>query len=49
MYRAATLAIADMMRELKYISKDVSTEITKNMDYSFLVSVTGKTPKELGY
>ena len=49
MYRGATLAIADMMKELKYISRDVSGDITKNMDYSFLVSVTGKTPKELGY
>ena len=49
MYRGATLAIADMMKELKYISRDVSGDITKNMDYSFLVSITGKTPKELGY
>lgn len=49
MYRGATLAIADMMRELKYISKDVSAEINKNMNYSFLTAVTGKSAKELGY
>ena len=49
MYRAATLAIADMMRELKYISRDVTDEINKNMNYSFLTAVTGKSAKELGY
>ena len=49
MYRAATLAIADMMRELKYISRDVTADIDKNMNYTFLTAVTGKTPKELGY
>ncbi len=48
MYRAATLAIADMMRELKYISRDVTADIDKNMNYTFLSAATGKTPKELG-
>ncbi len=49
MYREATLAIADMMRELKYISRDVTADINKNMNYSFLTAVTGKSAKELGY
>lgn len=49
MYRAATLAIADMMRELKYISRDVTADINKNMNYSFLTAVTGKSAKDLGY
>jgi len=49
MYRAATLAIADMMRDLKYISRDVTADIDKNMNYTFLTAATGKTPKELGY
>ena len=49
MYRGATLAIADMMRDLKYISRDVTADIDKNMNYPFLTSITGKTPKDLGY
>ena len=49
MYRGATLAIADMMRDLKYISRDVTADIDKNMNYTFLTSITGKTPKDLGY
>ena len=49
MYRGATLAIADMMRDLKYISRDVTADIDKNMNYTFLTAVTGKTPKELGF
>jgi len=49
MYRGATLAIADMMRDLKYISRDVNADIEKNMNYTFLTSITGKTPKDLGY
>jgi len=49
MHRASTLAIADMMKELKYISRDVSADITKNMNYTFLEKATGKTSKDLGY
>ena len=49
MHRASTLAIADMMKELKYISRDVSADITKNMNYSFLEKATAKTAKDLGY
>jgi ABC-type nitrate/sulfonate/bicarbonate transport system substrate-binding protein len=48
MYRQQALAIAGMMRDLKYISRDVSAEVTKNMDYSFLESATGKSKQELG-
>jgi|GEM_PF-301243 len=49
MYRGATLAIAEMMKDLKYISRDVTPEITKNMNYTFLEKATGKTAKDLGY
>ncbi|KAB1077917.1 ABC transporter substrate-binding protein [Methylobacterium soli] len=48
MYRPQALAIAAMMRDLKYISKDVSAEVARNMDYSFLESATGKPRSELG-
>jgi ABC-type nitrate/sulfonate/bicarbonate transport system substrate-binding protein len=48
-HRSQTLAIAAMMRDLKYISKDVSAEVEKNMEYSFLEQATGKTKNDLGY
>jgi ABC-type nitrate/sulfonate/bicarbonate transport system substrate-binding protein len=48
-HRAQTLAIAAMMRDLKYISKDVSAEVEKNLDYSFLEKTTGKNKNDLGY
>ena len=48
-HRSQTLAIAAMMRDLKYISKDVSAEAEKNMDYSFLEKATGKAKNDLGY
>ena len=48
MYQPQALAIAAMMRDLKYISKDVSAEVAKNMDYSFLEAATGKPKSELG-
>src|SRR5450755_1927612 len=48
-HRAQTLAIAAMMRDLKYISKDVSAEVEKNLDYSFLEKTTGKNRNDLGY
>ena len=48
-HRPQTLAIAAMMRDLKYISKDVSAEVEKNLDYSFLEKATGKTKNDLGY
>ena len=49
LHRSQTLAIAAMMRDLKYISKDVSAEAEKNMDYSFLEQATGKKKNDLGY
>ncbi len=49
MYRQQTHAIAVMMKDLHYTSSDVSSLIDKNMDYSFLMAVTGKPKTELGY
>lgn len=48
MHKAQALAIAAMMRDLRYISKDVTAEVAKNMDYSFLEAATGKPRSELG-
>jgi ABC-type nitrate/sulfonate/bicarbonate transport system substrate-binding protein len=49
MYRASALAIANMMRDLKYINSDVSAAVEKNMNYTFLEAATGKPKTELGY
>ncbi|GAC1327108.1 MAG: ABC transporter substrate-binding protein [Beijerinckiaceae bacterium] len=49
MYRVPTLAIAAMMRDLKYIARDVSSDTEKNMNYSFLEAATHKSKNELGY
>jgi ABC-type nitrate/sulfonate/bicarbonate transport system substrate-binding protein len=49
MHRASAVAIAQMMRDLKYINSDVSEAVEKNLDYSFLEKVTGKPKTELGY
>ena len=49
MYRTQTRAIAGMMKDLKYVSGDVAPQAEKNLDYSFLMSVTGKPKTELGY
>jgi ABC-type nitrate/sulfonate/bicarbonate transport system substrate-binding protein len=49
MHRASTHAIGEMMRELKYISRDVNTDIDKNMNYTFLSEATGKPAAALGY
>ncbi|ACA15029.1 ABC transporter substrate-binding protein [Methylobacterium sp. 4-46] len=49
MYRARTLAIAEMMRDLKYISRDVSKEVEANMDYSFLEAATKQSRDGLGH
>lgn len=48
MYKAKTLAIAKMMKDLKYINKDVSKQVEKQMDYSILESITGEKASELG-
>ena len=49
MYRASAVAIAGMMRELRYINSDVSAAVEKNMNYTFLEAATGKPKSELGY
>jgi ABC-type nitrate/sulfonate/bicarbonate transport system substrate-binding protein len=49
LYRAKALAIAAMMRDLKYINSDVSAAVEKNMDYRFLEAATGKPKSDLGY
>jgi ABC-type nitrate/sulfonate/bicarbonate transport system substrate-binding protein len=49
MKRASTHAIAEMMLDLKYISRDVGPDIDKNMNYTFLSEVTGKPASALGY
>ena len=48
MHRELAVAIAKMMFELKYISKDVSPAVEKNMDYQFLEVATGKPKSEAG-
>lgn len=49
MYRNSAVAIAKMMHNLKYVNSDVSAAVQKNLDYSFLEKVTGKSKNELGY
>ncbi len=49
MHRAQALAIASMMKDLHYISHDVSADVTKDMDYQFLMAATGKPRDQLGY
>jgi ABC-type nitrate/sulfonate/bicarbonate transport system substrate-binding protein len=48
MHKPEALAIAAMMKDLRYVSKDVSAEVAKNMDYSFLKAATGKPASALG-
>jgi ABC-type nitrate/sulfonate/bicarbonate transport system substrate-binding protein len=49
LHRAETLAIARMMKDLKYVATDVTPAIAKTMDYSFLEAVTKRPKDELGY
>jgi ABC-type nitrate/sulfonate/bicarbonate transport system substrate-binding protein len=49
MYRPAAQSIGLMMKDLKYISTDVSKQIDTHMDYSFLMEATKKSRSELGY
>lgn len=49
LYRAKTVAMAVMMRDLKYVSSDVTAEVGKHMDYRFLEAATGKPKAELGF
>lgn len=48
MYEGQALAIAAMMRDLRYVSRDVSAAVSKNMDYQFLEKATGKAKADLG-
>ena len=48
MHQKQALAVAAMMLDLRYISRDVSEAVVKNMDYSFLETATGKSKAELG-
>lgn len=49
MYRPAAQSIGGMMKDLRYISTDVTSQIDKHMDYSFLMDATKKPKSELGY
>ncbi len=49
MHRESAMAIADMMRELKYVNTDVTPAVEANLDYRFLEAVTGQPKSELGY
>ena len=49
MHRKQAEAIAKMMLSLHYVSHDVTADVDKHMDYSFLSEVTGKPKTELGY
>lgn len=49
MHRAQAAAIADMMRDLKYINTDVTKKVEDNMNYTFLEQATGKPKSDLGY
>ncbi|SMH48319.1 ABC transporter substrate-binding protein [Azospirillum agricola] len=48
-HKDSTLAIAAMMRDLKYITRDVTADAEKNIDYRFLEAVTNKPKSELGF
>ncbi|WP_231394262.1 ABC transporter substrate-binding protein [Pseudacidovorax intermedius] len=48
-HRASAVAIAQMMRDLKYINNDVTAAVEKNIDYRFLEAATGKPKSQLGY
>ena len=49
MHRQSAIAIGVMMKDLHYISHDVSDDITAHMDYEFLMAATGKSKDALGY
>ena len=48
-HRKEALAVASMMRDLKYIGSDVSAKVEQHLDYRFLEQATGKSKNELGY
>lgn len=49
MHKDSTVAIAKMMKDLKYISHDVSKEAETHMDYEFLEAATHKPKSDLGF
>ncbi|MEH3086573.1 MAG: ABC transporter substrate-binding protein [Xylophilus ampelinus] len=49
MHRASAVAIAKMMKDLRYINSDVSDAVEKHLDYRFLEAATGKPKSALGY
>jgi ABC-type nitrate/sulfonate/bicarbonate transport system substrate-binding protein len=49
LHRPETVAIARMMKDLKYVSSDVTAAMDRTMDYSFLEAVTKRSRNELGY
>jgi ABC-type nitrate/sulfonate/bicarbonate transport system substrate-binding protein len=49
MYRGSTFAIARMMRDLRYVSRDVSADIDGHMDYRFLAQATRKAKEDIGF
>lgn len=49
MYRGTTAAIARMMKDLRYVSRDVTADIERHMDYRFLAEATKKEKREIGY
>lgn len=48
MHKDKMRAIARMMADLKYTSRDVSPELDKAVDYRFLEAATGRKASELG-
>jgi len=49
MYRGSTFAIARMMSDLRYVSRNVETDIDRRIDYRFLVKAANKSRGDLGY
>ncbi len=48
-HKPETIAIAKMMKDLKYVATDVTALIDKTTDYSFLQAATKRSKNELGY
>jgi ABC-type nitrate/sulfonate/bicarbonate transport system substrate-binding protein len=48
-YRGSAFAIAGMMSDLKYVSRDVSADIDRHIDYRFLAEAVKKPKGDLGF
>jgi hypothetical protein len=48
-HRASAVAIAAMMRDLKYVNSEVSAAVERNMDCRCLEAATGTPEAEPGY